>query len=123
MFRLSERGNRMKKAPLVLLFSGILLAMVVVTTVASLDRSVLAAGRDLWPDPWFIATLCDAYFGFVTFYVWVFYKEQSVLARFAWFVLIMTLGNLAMAAYVLIQLFKLGPGDSWPALLLRKGEA
>jgi hypothetical protein len=30
---------------------------------------------------WTIATLMDAYFGFLTFYVWVFYKEMRWLPR------------------------------------------
>ncbi len=108
------------KATLIVLFAGILAAMIAVTTWASLDRNVLAAGRALWPDPWFIATLCDAYFGFLTFYVWVAYKERGWLPRAAWFVLIMALGNIAMALYVLIQVFRLKPGEGWERLLLRR---
>ena len=108
---------------LILLFVAILLAMLWVTTAASLERSVLRAGEGLWPDIWFIATLCDAYFGFLTFYVWVAYKERGALARVLWFVLIMTLGNIAMASYVLIQLARLRPGQSWRHLLLRPADA
>ena len=91
-----------------------------VTLAASLNRSVLQAGRGLWPDPWFVATLADAYIGFVIFYVWVAYKERTVPARILWFLFIMGLGNLAAAFYVLLQLRKLGPGESWEKLLLRK---
>ena len=35
----------------------------------------------------------DAYFGFLTLYVWVFYKELRRLPRIAWFVAITLLGN------------------------------
>ena len=56
-------------------------------------------------DPWVIATLFDAYWAFVTFYVWVAWKEQSLLARVLWFVAIILLGNMAMSAYMLAQLF------------------
>ncbi len=90
-----------------------------ITTVASLDRSVLEGGRGLWPDPWFIATLMDAYFGFLTFYLWVAYKETSWLARGGWFVAIMLLGNFAMSGYLLWQLSKI-KDFSWEALLLRR---
>ena len=53
------------KSTLTLVFVLILMAMTYYTVKASLDRSVLAAG-DLLPDPWFQATLCDAYCGFLT---------------------------------------------------------
>jgi len=104
---------------LILLFLAVIAAMLYVTTIASLDRNVLQGGVGLWPDPWFIATLADAYFGFLTFYVWVAYKETRWGARVGWFVAIMLLGNFAMAAYVLIQLFRMKPGDPWSRLLLR----
>lgn len=96
----------------------VLICMTCITTVASLDRSVMQAGRGLWPDPWFIATLMDAYFGFLTFFVWVAYKETRWIARGTWFVAIMLLGNFAMSAYVLWQLSKLKE-FSWEAFLLR----
>jgi len=45
------------------LFTVILLSMVALIFTASLERSVFQAGRGLWPGPWFVATLLDAYFG------------------------------------------------------------
>ena len=105
---------------LTILFSTILLAMLTVTIYASLDRSVLNVGSQLTSDPWFQATLADAYFGFLTFYVWVAYKERSRLRKVLWFLLIMALGNIAMAIYVLIQLAKLKPGDSLSHVILTR---
>lgn len=96
----------------------VLVCMTWITVTASLDRHVLQAGRGLWPDPWFSATLMDAYFGFLTFYVWVAYKETSWIARGAWFVAIMLLGNFAMSGYLLWQLSKIN-NFTWEALLLR----
>jgi membrane protease YdiL (CAAX protease family) len=101
-----------------LLFAAILVAMLAVTTWASLDRSVFEAGN-LLDDPWGVATLADAYMGFLTFYAWVAYKERGVAGRVLWFVLIMGLGNIAMSAYVLLQLFRLPPGATVETLLLR----
>jgi hypothetical protein len=66
---------------------------------------------------WTIATLIDAYFGFVTFYVWVLWKETRTLPRALWFVAIMLLGNIAMSAYTLRQLARLKPQDSMSTLL------
>jgi hypothetical protein len=103
-----------------LLFALMLLAMLAMTTAASLHRGVFQALGDLWTDLWFKATLMDAYFGFITFYVWVAYKERRNRARILWFVLIMCFGNIAMATYVLIQLFRMVPGESMETLLAKR---
>jgi hypothetical protein len=56
--------------------------------------------------PWFIATMFDAYWGFTTFYVWVFYKQTAWTARISWFIAIIALGNIAMSSYCLAELFR-----------------
>ena len=109
----------MARTILVLLFSAILVAMLAVTTYASLDRSILDVGPQLTSDPWFHATLADAYFGFLTFFVWVAYKEPGIWRKVIWFVLIMTLGNIAMSAYVLIQLVRVDRTKGIESILLR----
>jgi hypothetical protein len=102
------------------IFSGLVfLLMLAVTTVASLDRNVLAAAAELWEDPWFKATLADAYFGFLTVYLWIAYKETGPGSRIAWLLLLLTLGNFAIAGYLMIQTFKLRPGEPLENLLLR----
>ena len=93
--------------------------MIVVTVWATRHQAVqdwrgLTTGPDRF---WTVATLMDAYFGFLTFYVWVFYKEVRWLPRIAWFVGIMLFGNMAMAAYVLLQLFRLRPDDAVSTIL------
>jgi hypothetical protein len=108
------------RTTLKLLFGLILLGMLGITTAASLQQGIVPAARSLWPDLWFRATLLDAYFGFLTFTVWVFYKEPRPGARVVWFVLIMCLGNIAMAVYVLIQLFRLPPDEPLATLLTRR---
>lgn len=100
-----------------LLFSSVLVAMLAVTVRASLAESLWEAWPGFVASPWAVATLFDAYFGFLTFYVWVAWRESSTLARVAWFVLIMCLGNIAMAFYVLIQLQRLAPGEPASAIL------
>jgi hypothetical protein len=103
------------------LFIGIILTMIVVTSLASLKRPLWDSAVEFhWrSSPWSVATLFDAYFGFVTFYVWVAYKERAPAARVLWFILIMALGNMAMSAYMLLQLSKLRAGQPPEALLLR----
>jgi len=104
---------------LITLFVVILIGMLYVTTVASLDRSILKVGPEILGDRWFQATLADAYFGFVTFYVWVAYKESTWASKVIWFLLVMLLGNIAMAIYVLIQLWRLEKGQPVYSMLLR----
>jgi hypothetical protein len=69
---------------------------------------------------WTIATFIDAYYGFVTFYVWVLWKETRALPRVSWFLAIMLLGNIAMSAYVLRQLARLESTDPMSTLLLAR---
>jgi hypothetical protein len=101
------------------LFASIFVAMMVYTSWASLQQPIthwrgLIAGPDRF---WTVATLLDAYFGFVTFYVWVCFKERRWLARGLWLVAIMVLGNMAMSAYVLLQLMRLRPEQAVSEIL------
>lgn len=104
-----------------ILFLFVLASMLAVTIGASLERGVFAAGAELWPDPWFRATLADAYFGFLAVYVWIAYKERTALGRVGWFVALMALGNIAIAIYFLRELFRLKPDDPVEKLWVRAG--
>ena len=108
------------KTGLKLLFAAIFVWMVIMTTRTSLQVSIWDAWDDYAANPWAIATLWDAYFGFLFFYLWVFYKERSWVARAVWFVLIMSLGNIAMSLYALIQIMRLGPDQPAEAMLWRQ---
>jgi uncharacterized protein DUF1475 len=114
------RSEAMKKL-LVVLFLGIIVTMIVVTGLASVKRPLWDSAVEFhWrSSPWSVATLFDAYFGFLTFYLWVAYKERTAAARVVWFILIMALGNMAMSAYLLLQLSRLRTGQPLEALLLR----
>ena len=107
------------KSSVRVLFSAILLSMLIVTSWASMRQSMFAwGGLTTGPDRyWTIATVMDAYFGFLTFYVWVFYKEVRAVPRVLWFLGVMAFGNMAMSLYVLIQLARLGPGGTVADLL------
>jgi len=98
----------------------VLVTMLVVTIRASFDRSVMDAFVELLRDAWGLATLADAYFGFLTFYVWVFYRERGLAARVIWLVLILAFGNIAMSVYALIQLARLPEGATVETFLLRR---
>ena len=105
-----------------IILSLILLSMVALTLVAFQESSLTKAGSELWKNAWFRLTLADAYFGFLIVYLWVAYKERTRWAKIAWFVLFMVLGNMAIAAYILVQLFGVREGDFATSLLLRADE-
>lgn len=109
------------KAWLYIFFSFVLLAMLWVTVTASMDRSVLEAAAQIWDDPWGKATLFDAYFAFLTVFIWIAYRETGWWRRGMWLVLLLTLGNFAIAAYFLIALRGLPPSTPWTGLFERPG--
>ena len=89
------------------LFVTVIVSMLAVTGWASTQCALFDIPREVFTHPWFIATLFDAYWAFITFYVWVAWKEQTNAARVLWFIAIILWGNLAMAAYMLIELFRI----------------
>ena len=102
-------------------FALVLVTMLAVTGWASLQVALWNTPREVATHPWFIATLFDTYFAFLTFYLWVANKETRWIARGGWLVAILLLGNIAMALYVLIQLWRLPPSARLQDLLLRRG--
>ena len=114
---------KLSKATLCILkivFSSIILAMLFITTKASIEQNIFEAVGNMWPNWWFKATLADAYFGFLTFFVWVAYKELHLWRKLLWFALIMLLGNFAISAYMLIELYKLQVDDAIATVLTRR---
>jgi hypothetical protein len=55
-------------------------------------------------EPWGLATMFDAYFGFLAFWLYVAWRERTVGARLCWLVALLLLGNFAIAAYALLCL-------------------
>ncbi|HSH92811.1 MAG TPA: DUF1475 family protein [Roseimicrobium sp.] len=100
----------------------VLLAMLAVTGWASSEVALWKMPGEVVRHPWFIATLFDAYFGFLIFYAWLFYKETALAARVGWFVAIMLLGNIAMAVYLLLSLRRLPGNARIEDLLLRRAQ-
>jgi hypothetical protein len=105
------------------LFAGVVAAMLWVTTWASLHQPLGDFVRSpTIRDPWVVATLFDAYFGFLAFYVWVAWKERSLPARVLWFAALMLLGNLAIGAYMLRELFSVDAGGKLSDVFSRRNE-
>lgn len=108
------------KKTLIILFSLILIAMLAVTSWASAHENIILAIKRLVVEPWMVATLFDAYFGFLTFFVWVCYKEIKMMNKIIWFVAIMILGNIAMSVYVLLEVRRLKDSFTMQRLLSEK---
>jgi hypothetical protein len=109
----------MHKRALQMLFAFILVSLTLFNLWVCTQQPVWEWGGLTSPPDnlWTIATLIDAYYGFITFYAWVLWKEVRALPRVSWFIAIMLLGNIAMSAYVLRQLARLKPADSMTTLL------
>jgi hypothetical protein len=94
-----------------LLFLAVIAVMLWATSTASLQQPLGDFARGpVIRDPWVVATLLDAYLAFLAFYVYVAWKERSAAARVLWFIALMLLGNFAIAAYLLRELFAV-PAD------------
>lgn len=100
-------------------FSVVLITMLAVTGWAAHGVALWSVPRAVVGHPWFVATLCDAYWGFLTFYLWQFYKEPAWSARLLWLLADLLLGNMAMSAYGLAVCFSAHP-DARVADLVRR---
>ncbi len=101
-------------------FSMVLVSMLWVTSWASFQCALWNTPRAVAAHPWFIATLFDTYWAFLTFYCWLAYKERAWVAKIGWLIGILLLGNIAMAIYMLIQLFRVPTTAKIEDVLLRK---
>jgi len=101
------------------LFALLCLFMTYVVITTSIQSNLI----DEWPKlaqiPWMSATIKDFYANTIVIFAWIAYKEQKIVSRLVWLVLIVGLGSIAVTLYVLIQLFKLKPGDAPERVLLR----
>ena len=104
-----------------LLFIGIFAAMLWVTSWASVGQPLgeFIAGPVI-RDRWVVATLFDAYFAFIAFFVWVAWKETTLALRVLWFIAIILWGNLAMSLYLLVELFRISRLDELDQVFTRR---
>lgn len=95
-------------------------AMVAVTTWASVESNVAVGFARVAGDRWGLATLFDAYFGFVWFWLWILWKEPRWTSRLLWLILLLALGNLAIAAFVAAQAWRWREEKGFEALLTER---
>lgn len=87
-------------------------------TITSLPQYAAIAGKEginvldgfvtVCSEPWGLATMFDAYFGFMAFWLYTAWRARTVAARIGWLVALLLLGNFAIAAYVLLCLRQSG---------------
>ena len=102
------------------IFGSIFIFMLYATTKASLELNLFEHLSTLIKDPWAVMTLYDAYFAFLFFYIWFFYKEKNWGLRIIGFIMVVCFGTIFMSLYMLIRIFNLKHDDGFKELLLSK---
>lgn len=102
-----------------LLYALVFFVMLSFTVWSSTQENILAIPPLVLNDVWFKATLLDAYFAFLSFFLWVCYREKSLFLKSFMFFAIVFLGNIAMSLYVIIALYRLKPGEGMEKLFSR----
>src|SRR5476651_1776903 len=92
-------------------FSILFLWMCYIVISTSINSNLFKEWDFLGSIPWMRATLWVFYANVIVIYLWLWYIEKYVMQKVAWLILLITLGSIARCAYVLIQLFKLKPGE------------
>jgi hypothetical protein len=103
-----------------ILFSVVLVWMCYVVITTSLNSNLFTNWDYLGSIPWMRATLWDFYANVLVIFVWVCYKEKYVFVKIIWLVLLFALGSIASCVFVLIQLFRLKPGEGLKELFGNK---
>jgi len=85
--------------------------MVYVVVSTSLESSLFKEWDYLGSIPWMRATLWDFYANILVIYLWLLYRESSVVIKILWAVLFFALGSIGSIGYLLIQLFSLKDGE------------
>ncbi|WP_214073616.1 DUF1475 family protein [Mucilaginibacter sp. dw_454] len=94
-----------------ILFSVLFAWMCYTVITTSIHSNLFKEWDFLGSIPWMRATLWDFYANVLVIFVWVCYKERSIALKIIWLILLVVLGSIASCAFVLIQLFRLKPGE------------
>jgi predicted permease len=94
-----------------IIFSLLLVWMCYTVINTSLQSNLFKEWDSLGSIPWMRATLWDFYANVAVIFVWVCYKEKSYLLKIIWLILLVALGSIASCVFVLVQLFRLKPGE------------
>jgi hypothetical protein len=86
------------------LAGAIIMAAMIGYSIATGD--IAAEGQILMGLVWGQMSLVDLYVSFFLVYLWMFYREKTVLARVFWLVFIVFTGALATAIYIYLAASK-----------------
>ncbi|WP_158797753.1 DUF1475 family protein [Pedobacter sp. L105] len=103
-----------------IIFSLLLVWMCYKVIGTSIESNLFKEWDFLGGIPWMRATLWDFYANIFVIYLWILYKERFIGLKIIWLILLICLGSIATCIYVLIQLFKLKPGEGIAELIGRK---
>ncbi|WP_158991967.1 DUF1475 family protein [Mucilaginibacter sp. L196] len=103
-----------------ILFSVLFVWMCYVVITTSLNSNLFNNWNYLGGIPWMRATLWDFYTNVTVIFIWLCCKENKLYMKIIWLILLVTLGSIASCAYVLIQLFKLKPGEGLKGLFSKQ---
>lgn len=103
-----------------IIFSVLLAWMCYIVVSTSLKSNLFNEWDFLGSIPWMRATLWDFYTNAFIIYLWIFYKEPGILLKIVWFLFMFFLGSIASCAYILIELFRLQPGEGLTDLLTKR---
>ncbi|MEP6735844.1 MAG: DUF1475 family protein [Chryseolinea sp.] len=108
------------KTFLKILLSCVLIFMIWEIIDTSMESNLFAEWHTLGKIPWMQATLYDFYANILCLYLWMFYKEQSVLKKILWLIFLVTMGSVATCVYILKELFALNEDEDLKTLLIRQ---
>jgi hypothetical protein len=101
-------------------FSILFIWMCYVVISTSINSNLFKQWDFLGSIPWMRATLWDFYANVTVIFLWVCYKEKSIGFKITWLLLLVALGSIASCVYVLIQLFKLKPGEGLKEFFIKQ---
>ncbi len=102
------------------LFGGMSFFMIYLVIKTSIESDMFNLNPVVLNEPWFKTTLFDFYFNITIISAWMVYKEANWVRSVFWILAFILLGSIATAFYVLRQLLKLKPGDSFEKVILRR---
>ncbi|WP_343693397.1 DUF1475 family protein [Chitinophaga sp.] len=103
-----------------ILFSALLIWMCYVVITTSMESSLFKEWNFLGSIPWMRATLWDFYTNVLVIFIWICYKEKTIISKGIWLLLLITLGSIASCIYMLVQLFRLPPAEGLKELFGKK---